>query len=124
MTTKLVPWKDVLDESLEDPDFREDWERTAFARAVAQQVIRYRIEHGLTQTGVARLVGVSQAVIGRLELGEHEPKMSTLRRLSEALGLSFSIDIHPVGKPVTTPNAEATVARMAIDGVELVVATA
>jgi transcriptional regulator with XRE-family HTH domain len=124
MSSTLVPWKDVLEESLTDDEFREDWERTAFARAVAQQVIRYRIEKNMTQTAVARLVGVSQAVIGRLELGEHEPKVSTLRRLSEKLGLSFSIDIHPLGKPITTPVAGATVERLAVNGVELVVATA
>ena len=34
--------KEVLDGLLEDPEFRKEWERTALARAVAIEVIRYR----------------------------------------------------------------------------------
>lgn len=61
-------------------------------------------------------------MVGRLELDEHEPKLSTLRRLSQVLGLRFSLDIHPEGQPpLTTPAADATVERFASDGVELLV---
>ncbi len=79
----------------EDASFRAEWERTAYARAVANEIIRHRIKHGLTQTALARLVGVSQAAIGRMELGEHEPKISTLQKLSQVLGLTFVVTIHP-----------------------------
>jgi DNA-binding XRE family transcriptional regulator len=80
----------------QDPELREMWERSAFARAVANEVLRYRVEHGLTQSALARKLGVSQPLIGRLELGEHEPKFSTLQRLSRVLGLTFTVTIHPV----------------------------
>ena len=79
----------------DDPAFRAEWERTAYARAVANEIIRFRIEHGLTQSGLARIVGVSQAAIGRLELGEHEPKISTLQKLSQVLGITVVVTIHP-----------------------------
>ena len=79
----------------EDASFRAEWERTSYARAVANEIVRYRIDHGLTQTALARLIGVSQAAIGRLELGEHEPKISTLQKLSQVLGLTFVVTIHP-----------------------------
>jgi hypothetical protein len=42
------------------PKFRAEWERTALARAVAEAVIRYRAEHGLSQTALARVLGWSQ----------------------------------------------------------------
>lgn len=42
---------------LRDPAFRAEWERMALARAVAEAVIRYRVEHGLSQSAQARLVG-------------------------------------------------------------------
>ena len=88
--------REFLQQMLEaDPEFRAEWERTAYARAVANEIVRYRIEHGLTQSGLARLVGVSQAAIGRLELGEHEPKISTLQKLSQVLGITFVVTIHP-----------------------------
>ena len=41
--TDSISFEDFLGQQLEDVDFREDWERTALARSVADQVIRYRI---------------------------------------------------------------------------------
>jgi DNA-binding XRE family transcriptional regulator len=119
---QTVSFREMLHEQMKDPDFRAEWERTAFARAVANQVIKYRIDHGLSQTALARRLGVSQSVVGRLELGEHEPKISTLRRLSQVLGLRFGLDIHPAGQPpLTTPSADATVERFTSNGVELLI---
>ena len=94
--TDMVSLDDVLARQLADDAFWADWERTALACSVADQVIRYRIEHTLSQRALAQVPGVSQAVVGRLEMGEHEPKMSTSSRLAQKLGLRFSIEIHPV----------------------------
>jgi ribosome-binding protein aMBF1 (putative translation factor) len=80
-----------------DPEYRREWERTALARAVAVKVIAYRAEHGLSQTALARRLGMSQPAIARLEGSEHNPTFPTLLRLSEALGIEFVIDITPSG---------------------------
>lgn len=82
--SETIRFEDFLDKQLQDPVFREEWERTAYARAVANQVVKYRVEHGLSQAALDRKLGVSQPVVGRLELGEHEPRISTLRNLSKS----------------------------------------
>jgi transcriptional regulator with XRE-family HTH domain len=51
----------------------------------------------MSQAELARRLGMRQPHIARLESGEHEPSLSTLARLSSALGLDFSIDIKPGG---------------------------
>ena len=109
----------LLKEQLQEPEFRDSWERTALARAVANQVIKHRIDHGLSQSALARRLGVSQAV-GRLELGEHEPKIATLSKLARELGLRFTIDIHPEGPKNDPADDDATVERVTSNGVELV----
>lgn len=87
---------DVLATHLaEDPEFRAEWERTAVARAVANRIVAYRAEHNLSQSGLARKLGMSQPAIARLELGEHEPTFATLARLSDGLGINFHIEITP-----------------------------
>ncbi len=91
----LIPWRDILEEDLKDPDVRAEWERTALARAVASEVIRYRTKHDLTQTGLARLLGMKQPQVWRLEVGEVNPSIETLARLAEGLGIEFLIDIAP-----------------------------
>jgi ribosome-binding protein aMBF1 (putative translation factor) len=87
----------VLARQLEDPVFRAEWERTTVARAVAIRVIEYRAEHGITQTELARRLGMKQPAVARLEAGEHTPSLDTLARLSSALGIDFHIRVTPNG---------------------------
>ena len=95
MSRRRISNSQVLEEMLQDPDFRAEWERTALARAVAEAVIRYRAEHGLSQTGLARLLGWSQPVVARLEAAEHNPTMDTLLTLARKLGLRVQVDVGP-----------------------------
>lgn len=85
----------IAAEELADPEIRREQERTALAHAVAMRVIGYRVEHGLSQTGLARLLGMHQSAIARLEACDHEPSLATLSRLAQALGIEFHIDITP-----------------------------
>lgn len=85
----------IAAEELADPEIRREHERTALAHAVAMRVIGYRINHGLSQTGLARLLGMHQSAIARLEAGDHEPSLATLSRLAKVLGIEFHIDITP-----------------------------
>ncbi len=86
---------DVVAKHLNDSEFRAEWQRTAVARAVASRITAYRGEHGLSQSALAKKLGMSQPAIARLELGEHEPTFATLARLSNGLGINFHIDIGP-----------------------------
>ena len=80
---------------LAEPEIRRARERTALAHAVAMRIISYRVDHGLSQTVLARLLGMHQPAIARLEAGDHEPSLATLSRLARVLGLEFHIDITP-----------------------------
>ena len=91
----MKTFDESLAEDLKDPEFRAEWERTAVARAVANEIVKYRGAHHLTQTELARQLGMQQSAIARLELGEHEPSIATLARLSRGLGINFHIDITP-----------------------------
>jgi ribosome-binding protein aMBF1 (putative translation factor) len=83
----------IAAEELADPEIRREHERTALAHAVAMRVIGYRVEHSLSQTALARLLGMHQSAIARLEAGDHEPSLATLSRLARMLGIEFHIDI-------------------------------
>lgn len=86
----------LIDEQLrEDPEFRAEWERTALARAVALQVIRYRSENGISQRKLAELLGMKQPQVARLERGDSSPTLDTLLRIVPVLDIELSIDIAP-----------------------------
>jgi ribosome-binding protein aMBF1 (putative translation factor) len=94
--------REVLTEDLEDPRFREEWERTALAREVATRVVAYRAEHNLSQEELGHLLGISQPAVARIEAGAHEPSLSRLKQLSRSLGMEFHIDITEQGLTLAT----------------------
>src|SRR3984885_12441324 len=100
---------EILQEELQDPEFRAEWERTALARAIALAVVRYRGDHGLSQRDLPERLGMKQPQVGRLELGEVNPSMETLMRVSAQLGIEFTIDVRPAGTTVhnVTKRAQA-----------------
>ena len=64
-------------------------------RAVAEAVIRYRAERGLSQSALARLLGWRQPVGARLGAAEPNPSMDTLLTLARTLGLRVHVDVGP-----------------------------
>lgn len=99
--TKLIRAKDVLASHLEHPEFRAEWERSALARAVAVAVVGYRAKHQLTQAQFAKRLGVRQPHIARLEMGEHNPNIEMLQRLSRVLGVRFIVEVGPATRSLT-----------------------
>ena len=49
---------------------------------------RWRAVRGLSQRALAERAGMGYVLIARLELDQTDPRLSTLERLAEALGVS------------------------------------
>jgi transcriptional regulator with XRE-family HTH domain len=63
--------------------------------ALGGQLRRYRQQRQLSQRGLARELGLPHSTVTRLEAGEHEPRVSTLRRIAEVLGDRLELRIEP-----------------------------
>lgn len=125
MADQLISHKDVLAEDLRDPEFREEWERTAVARWLAVEVAHYRAEHDLSQRQLAELLGVHQSDVARMETGEHAPTLDRLIRVAKGLDIELMIDICPQKKAAMLPKKRALEAgSLALGGCEVVFATA
>lgn len=85
------------EKDMADPAYQREYDRTRLANDVALRVLAYRTEHHLSQAELARSLGMRQPHVARLESGEHQPSLSTLARLSSALGIDFSVSITPGG---------------------------
>jgi ribosome-binding protein aMBF1 (putative translation factor) len=114
----------IAEEMARDPEFREEWERTALARLVAAQLIKYRAVNKLSQRALAERLGKKQPYIARLEAGDTNPDLETLVNISRALGIEFVIDIAPAAKTPTlvTEKVAAEHATTRRNGVSVVVA--
>lgn len=98
MMTKLSELKSsgqIATAELRDAEIAAELERTSVAEQVALLLTTYRVEHGLTQTGLAEVLGMHQPAVARLEAGSHEPSLVTLARLSSTLGITLEVHIAP-----------------------------
>lgn len=95
---RTVAHDELLADELDDPGFRAEWERLALAREVAARLVAYRYDEDITQTELARRLGISQPAAARLERASHAPTFDTLARVSGLLSAEFSINISPAAR--------------------------
>jgi len=62
----------------------------ALTKRLAMCLKRLREERGLTQERLAKRSGVSHGYLARLEIGMHDPSLSTLAKLAKALRVSVA----------------------------------
>jgi len=74
-TPKSRPWKEFLSEMLQDPDFAAAYYEMEPEFQVARQIIRLRLEQGLTKQELAERVGIRQSSISRLENASVKPSL-------------------------------------------------
>ena len=72
-------------------------EQVLFEAALIGKMIEAREEKGLTQRDLARLSGIRQPAIARLESMKVTPQIDTLFKLLNPLG--YTIQIVPIPKP-------------------------
>ena len=118
--------EDMLARDLQNPDFRREYERLALANTVSVEIVRYRAKHHLSQTALAKRLGMNQSAIARLEAAEHNPSFETLCRLSSALGIEFLVDIAPSGtrRRWVNKNAEQSGETIDVEGSQVLIAAA
>jgi ribosome-binding protein aMBF1 (putative translation factor) len=77
---------DHIKESLDDPEFRAEYERLAPYEELARIVIMRRAALGLTQAELAARMGTTASAISRIESGQHATSPQTLKKLGVAFG--------------------------------------
>ncbi len=95
-TKKQVSW---LDKKLANPKFRKAFQQEYAKLSVGEQLLRLRIEAGMTQAEVAKKVGTTASAISRYENAEYDRyELQTLRKIVEACGGSLHISMSSTDK--------------------------
>jgi predicted transcriptional regulator len=92
-------FKDFKAELLNKPNIRKQYEALRPKYEVIQSIVARRIELSLSQRQLARLVGMKQPAICRIERGDKNITIGTLFRVTDALNLDIAF------KPRTTVKA-------------------
>lgn len=67
---------------------------------IAQELRELRLGLGVSQSAVARLVGVSQSVISDLERGDPTVRLDVRRRTAIVIGADLRINVYPGATPI------------------------
>ena len=92
MSTKF---NDFLQEQLQDPEFRKEYEALQPEHAVVQAIIDARKNAGLNQKELSERTGIAQGDISKLENGNANPSIRTLQRLAAAMGMTLKVEFLP-----------------------------
>lgn len=85
-------FNDFLVEQLKDEELKAEYDALEPEFAIVQAIIDARKETGLTQKELSAKTGIAQGDISKLENGNANPSLKTLRRLAEAMGKTLKIE--------------------------------
>lgn len=71
----------------------------AVRRRLAEDIVRLRTDAGASQRAVARLAGVDQSVVSRVEAGDLNPTLESYARIAAALGADLAARVYPQTGP-------------------------
>ena len=91
----MSEWKQFLNEQLQDPDLRAEWDALEPEFTIIQAIIDARKNTGLSQKQLSELTGIAQGDISRLENGNANPSLNTLKRLAAAMDMTLKIEFTP-----------------------------
>lgn len=91
----MSEFKDFLDEQLENPDFKKEWEDIQPEMDVIRAIVDARISQNLTQKELAAMTEINQADINKLENGTRNPSLKLLKRLADEMGMVLKLTFVP-----------------------------
>ena len=89
-------FNDYLSQKMKDPTFKAEYDALEPEFSIIQAMIDARKASGLTQKQLAEKTGIAQADISKLESGNANPSLRTLRRLAEGMGMQIKLEFVPV----------------------------
>ena len=92
----MSEFRELLNEQLEDPEFKKEWDDLQPEMDVIRAMIDNRIAQNLTHKELAERTGINQADISKLENGTRNPSLKMLKRLAAGMGMQLKIDFIPM----------------------------
>ena len=80
-----------LEQSLEDPAFKREWDAQEAERQVTRSIVEARLAEGMTQAELAARCGMKPANLCRLENGNGNPSVATLNKIAHGLGRKLEV---------------------------------
>ena len=85
---------DVKKQILQSPEVKAEYDKLKILYDIKREIIKLRLDQGLSQKELADKVGTKQSAISRLESGEYNPSVEFLSKVANALGKELEVKFH------------------------------
>ena len=92
----MTNYDKYVEEQLKDPEFKAEYDALEPEFAIIHAMIDARKKTGLTQKQLAERTGMAQGDISKIENGNANPSLRTLKRLAEAMDMKLKLEFEPI----------------------------
>ena len=89
----MSDFKKHLEEQLENPKFKKEWDNLELRYTIIKQLIKLRNAYNLSQAQLAKKIGTTQAVISRIENGTVSIGIDFLEKIARAFNKKVEFHI-------------------------------
>lgn len=90
-----MTFREGLEEQLKDSEFRVEYEALEPEYQFISAMIHAREKQSMSQRQLSERTGIAQADISRIETGDGNPTLQTLKRIADGLGMKLEIALRP-----------------------------
>ena len=88
----MSDFRNYLNRQLENPDFKKEWDYLEPEYNTMQAMIDARKRCNMTQKELAERTGIDQSDISKIETGNANPALSTLKRLADGMDMVLKLE--------------------------------
>jgi transcriptional regulator with XRE-family HTH domain len=85
-------FRTTLNEELKNPEFKAEYEALEPEYQLINAILNARKENNLTQKDLSEITGIAQGDISKIENGNGNPSIKTLKRLAQGMGKTLRIE--------------------------------
>ena len=91
----MSDFRNYLNKQLENSDFKKEWDFLEPEYNTMQAMIDARKRCNMTQKELAERTGIDQSDISKIETGNANPALSTLKRLADGMDMVLKLEFVP-----------------------------
>lgn len=91
----MSDFRNYLNTQLENPNFQKEWNEAESEYNIINAIVKARKAKNLTQKQLAERTGIDQSDISKIENGNANPSLSTLKRLADGMDMILKLELIP-----------------------------
>ena len=92
----MTNFDEYVANKLSDPEFQCEYDALEPEFAIIHAMLDARKNSGLTQKQLAERTGIAQGDISKIETGNGNPSLKTLKRLASAMDMKLKLEFEPI----------------------------